>query len=263
MNEKLQTILKVRREAGQRLLEEKPLSLWIQEASQAPRVPSFREALKASKLGIIAEIKRASPSAGDIQAGADPLRLAEAYQEGGASAISILTEPTAFKGRLEDLAAVKRSTRLPLLRKDFLFSEAQVCEAKLAGASAVLLIVRFLADQEIVSFKETADAVGLDILCEVHDEEDLDRASRWDFPILGVNCRNLQTMAVSLEVHEQMAPLLPSDSLVVAESGIKDAKGLQRVSDLGYDAVLMGEAVMRQPDPASFLRDLLGSVPGL
>jgi len=263
MHPRIRSILKARREAGERLAADKPLSLWLEEAKAAPKVPSFAAALAGPPPAVIAEIKRASPSAGDLRAGADPLRLARAYEAGGARAISVLTEPTAFRGTLDDLTAGGPATRLPLLRKDFLFSEAQVCEARIAGASAVLLIVRFLSDAEIDAFKETADAVGLDILCEVHDEEDLDRASRWRFPIVGVNCRDLRTMAVDPGVHERMASLLPTKSLTVAESGIKDAEGLREAVEMGYDAALMGEAVMRHSDPSSFLRDLLGSVPGL
>jgi len=235
------------------------LSAWIEQARHARAVPSFREALSCPGMSLIAEIKRASPSLGQIRSAADPARLAKAYEAGGARAISVLTEPLGFQGSLDDLLVVRAGSRLPLLRKDFLFTAGQVCEARLAGASAVLLIVRFLSDTELVELKEVAERVGLDVLAEIHDEQDLERATSWGFPVLGVNCRDLETMRVDLAVHERMARLLPKDSVTVAESGIGDVAGLLRARDQGYDAVLMGESLMRQVDPAAFLRELLGT----
>ena len=256
MTDLLRTILDSRRADARRLLEDRSLHDWESEAAAAPPTPSFLEALQRPPTGIIAEIKRSSPSAGAIREDVDPIATARAYELGGAVAISILTEPRGFSGSLSDLETVGQVVGLPLLRKDFLFSGAQVCEGKMAGASAVLAIVRFLSDEELDEFWTVSQRTGVDVLVEAHDEDDVHRALQWDFPIIGVNCRNLETLSVDLSVHQAMRGSIPSDRVAVAESGIKDTASFSHVSSLGYDAVLMGEAVMRHPDPARFLAEL-------
>lgn len=219
---------------------------------------SSLRAAAAARPAVIAECKRASPSKGVIREDYDPVAFSLEYESAGAAAISVLTEPDFFGGSLEHLAAVAASVRIPVLRKDFMLDEFQILEACAAGADAILLIVAALEDAQLRDLNDAARLLQMDVLCEVHDSEELARALDLGFEILGVNCRNLKTLAVDRTVHAELAALLPSDCLRVAESGISTTSDLARLQGLGYDAFLVGESLMKQPSPGTALGDLIG-----
>ncbi len=225
---------------------------------------ALRRALRREEWpNIIAEFKRASPSKGMIRKGASPAELATAYAEGGASAISVLTEEDSFLGSLEDLRAARAATSLPVLRKDFIFDEYQVYEAAEAGADALLLIVAALDDARLQRLRTiTEDELGMDALVEVHTERELLRAVCSGATLIGVNNRNLHTFEVSLEVSVKMAELVTSEVILVSESGLRSADDIQRLHALGYRGFLIGETLMRAAKPADELRLLVGSGKG-
>jgi indole-3-glycerol phosphate synthase len=216
----------------------------------------FRDAITADGIGVIAEFKRRSPSAGSLHERPDLKEIVTAYQRGGAVALSILTEGPNFGGALEDLQAARAASELPLLRKDFIVDPYQLQEALLAGADAVLLIVAALADGELVSLHEAARALGLDVLVEVHDRGELARALAIGAQIVGVNNRDLRDFSVDVERTESLMDDIPDGVLVVSESGISEADQLLRLRARGVDAVLVGESLMRSPDPAAALAAL-------
>jgi indole-3-glycerol phosphate synthase len=222
----------------------------------------LRAALRASGgMKIIAEFKRASPSLGEIRRDADPAAIAQQYENAGACAISVLTEPDFFHGLLEDLHAVRAATGLPILRKDFIVDPRQIEEAAAAGADAILLIVAALSDAELTSLRATAeDDLGLDALVEVHTEEEMQRAANAGAKLIGVNNRDLRTFATSLETSERLAPLAPNDATLVSESGLSSPNDLARLMKSGYAGFLIGEKLMRADDPAAVLRSFLGNV---
>jgi indole-3-glycerol phosphate synthase len=222
------------------------------------RTPRFREALLAHPTAIIAEFKRHSPSAGDIQAGADPAEVARLYEAGGAAAMSVLTEPQHFKGSLDDLRLVASSVKLPLLRKDFAVDRHQVYEAAVAGAEAVLVIVAGLTDADALKLFDAAHLVHLDALVEVHTAEELHRADALGATLIGVNNRNLKTLKVDLETSMRLAELAPPNATLVAESGLRTRADIERLQSAGYKAFLIGETLMRSGDPLSSLRELQG-----
>lgn len=228
-------------------------------AAATPPPPSFRTALAEPGLAVIAEIKRASPSKGLLAPEFDHCRIARAYRDGGARAISVLTEEDSFLGSLQYLRDVNRELggAIPLLRKDFLFEEYQIWEAREAGASAVLLIVAVLQSADRVAGLIAAAArAGLDALVEVHDETELEVALAAGSTILGVNNRDLRTFHTDLAVSERLRPRIPADRVMVAESGIHGAVDARRLAELPVDAVLVGEHFMTSPDPAASLRAL-------
>jgi len=216
-----------------------------------PVVPSrrFEAALKGAGLSVIAEVKRRSPSKGDLAEIADPLVLARAYADGGASAVSVLTDHEFFGGSLEDLRTVA-AMGIPALRKDFLLHPLQFAEAAEAGASAVLLIVAAVGERtgELLG---TAERLGLDVLVEVHDEAELETAVKAKARIIGVNNRNLETFEVDLATAEDLREKIPNGTVAVAESGIHSKADARRMADAGYDAVLVGEALVKSGDPAA------------
>jgi indole-3-glycerol phosphate synthase len=218
--------------------------------------PRFRLALLAQPTAIIAEFKRHSPSAGDIQSGADPLEIARLYESGGAAAMSVLTESEHFKGSLDDLRLVSSAVKLPLLRKDFMVDRHQVYEAALAGAEAVLVIVAGLSDADALKLLDAAHQVHLDALVEVHTAEELQRASTLGATLIGVNNRNLKTLKVDLNTSLQLAELAPSNATLVAESGLRTRADIERLQSAGYKAFLIGETLMRSGDPLATLREL-------
>jgi indole-3-glycerol phosphate synthase len=218
----------------------------------------FLNALLAQPTAIIAEFKRHSPSAGDIQAGADPLAIARVYEAGGAAAMSVLTEPLHFKGSLEDLRRVAAAVKLPLLRKDFAVDRHQVYEAAIAGAEAVLVIVAGLTDADALKLLDAAHHVHLDALVEVHTAEELQRAAALGATLIGVNNRNLKTLKVDLETSLRLAELAPSNATLVAESGLRMRADIERLQSAGYKAFLIGEALMRAGDPLAALAELQG-----
>lgn len=220
---------------------------------------ALRSALgRAAGFHIIAEIKRASPSLGDIRPHLSPAALAREYESGGASAISVLTEEDHFKGSLEDLREVRASTSLPLLRKDFIVGEWQVYEAAAARADALLLIVAALDDAMLARLLRLAeDELGMDALVEVHTGEELGRAVSCGAKLIGVNNRNLHTFEVSLETSVELAARAPQDALLVSESGLRTQDHLSRLKTLGYRGFLIGETLMRAENPGAALRTLL------
>ncbi len=212
-------------------------------------------------LGLIAEVKKASPSAGVIATDFDPVRIAQEYEAAGAHAISVLTDEQFFQGHLAYLTKVRESIGLPCLRKDFIIHEVQIFEAAVAGADAVLLIVAALDDAQLRHLFDVATACQLDVLVEVHDLPELDRALDLDVKLLGINNRNLTTFEVDLETTVRLSEEVPDDVILVAESGLKTRADTQRVLDAGANAILVGESLMRTGDIAGQVRELLGVTP--
>lgn len=229
------------------------------EAASAEPARDFRSSLSKAGLSIVAEIKRRSPSAGDINIGLDPVTQAMAYQSGGADAISVLTEPDFFGGSLDDLRAVRDAVDLPVLRKDFTRNQAQIWEARAAGADAVLLIVATLSQHVLEDLMATAVDVGIDAVVEVHTADELTRADAAGARIVGVNNRDLGTFATDLRVAESLAPSIHGDVVSVGESGVSNIEGASRMKIAGYDAILVGEALVRSSDPAGFVAALKGA----
>ncbi|MAE94170.1 MAG: indole-3-glycerol phosphate synthase [Deltaproteobacteria bacterium] len=219
----------------------------------------FRRALVESEPPrVIAEIKRRSPSKGEIRADFDPLAIARAFEQGGAAALSVLTDEHFFGGSLDVLRAVREVTALPLLRKDFVVDPYQIDEAWVAGADAVLLIVRALEPAELPRLQEHARALGLDVLVEVDDEAGLERAAAAGADLIGVNNRDLARFVTDLAVTERLAPKVPEDAVLVAESGIFGFEDVDRLTEAGAQAFLVGESLMREPDVAAALGRLRG-----
>jgi indole-3-glycerol phosphate synthase len=225
-----------------------------------PDGQAFEAALRTSAAPrVIAECKRRSPSRGILRADYDPAAHARAYAAAGAAAISVLTEPTFFDGALEHLAAVRAAVSVPVLRKDFVVSEYQLLEAVAAGADAVLLIVSALDEGRLRRLAGMADGLGLACLIEVHDTTEIARAVDAGARLIGVNSRNLRTLAVDGEVLERAASLLPAGTTAVAESGIRTTADIARLTAMGYHAFLVGERLITQPDPGAALRELRGT----
>ncbi len=226
--------------------------------ARAGTTPTNRlhEALAGPGVSVIAEVKRASPSKGELAPGVDAAAQATKYLAGGASAISVLTEPSRFKGELDDLAAVSALGAVAL-RKDFLVDTVMVHEAVLAGASGVLLIVAALTDDELRTMHDEATRLGLDVLVEVHGEDEVQRALDAGATILGVNARNLQTFELDRDAFGRIRPQLPDGVLAVAESGVRGPDDVRRARDEGADAVLVGEFVVTSPDPTATVASLV------
>lgn len=223
-------------------------------ASEAP--PDFVTALAARAPGVIAEVKRRSPSAGSLRDPFDPAAIVCAYAEGGANAISVLMDERYFGGGEGDFRAARSATRLPLLYKEFVVDEWQIRHARMLGASAVLLIVAALTDPELMRFRAAIEAAGMTALVEVHDADELARAADAGARVIGINNRDLRTFRTDLAVTERLAPRAPAGAFVVSESGIHGAADVARVCAAGARAVLVGEHLLRQPDPAAALRAL-------
>ena len=209
------------------------------------------------KITCISEFKRRSPSAGWINETADLEQTVRAYAAGGASALSVLTDEPFFGGRLADLKPAWLASGLPVLRKDFIVDPYQIAEAAAAGADAILLIVAALNDSTLAELLATARAMGLDVLVEAHDADEVARAIKAGAEIIGINNRDLRTFNVDRELAARLRPSIPADRIVVAESGIRNAADVARLRDAGVDAILVGETLMRAPDPAAALRGLL------
>ena len=207
---------------------------------------------------IISEIKKASPSKGLIRADFYPEKLARAFEAAGAAALSILTDSEFFQGSIEDLATASRVVKIPCLRKDFILDPFQILEARAAGADAILLIVSAHTDVSLAALRDEAYRMGLDVLCETHDREELERAVQLGFDLIGVNSRDLRTFSVRTDVLFELAPLMPAGAMMVAESGIRTADDIVKLQAAGYGAFLIGETLMRQPEPAATLALLLG-----
>ncbi len=223
---------------------------------RAPR-RSLRAALERCPRAIIAEVKKASPSRGVLRPDFDPVRIASAYADACAAAISVLTEQRYFQGHLDHLAAIRSAVDVPLLRKDFVFDAYQLYEARAFGADAVLLIVAILADSELQELLWLADELNLAALVEVHARDELQRAARNGARLIGINNRDLRTFHTSLTVTEDLLPSVPADAFVVAESGIETPADVERLERRGVTAFLIGEALMRSPDPGARLAQFL------
>jgi len=234
----------------------RPLAELERAVAERRHARPFSEALSRPGTSVIAEHKRRSPSAGTIRAGASIEEIVGAYERGGAAALSILTEELHFGGSLADLEAAQTATSVPLLRKDFHLDPYQLYEAKAAGADAVLLVVGALRPEELASLIGEARALDLDALVEVHDERELDTALEAEADVIGINNRNLEDFTVDIERTFELLSDVPAGKTVVSESGIAHREQIERLESVGVDAVLVGERLMRAPDPEGALRDL-------
>jgi indole-3-glycerol phosphate synthase len=251
-----QKITEVRRE------KESLAALERRAATCAPRGDTFLAALsKPGQANVIAECKRRSPSRGVLAAQYDPVAIAKQYEAGGASAISVLTEPTFFDGALEHLTAVRREVTLPLLRKDFIIDEYQLLEARAIGADAALLIVAALEQADLVRLQQQAWDLGLAALVEVHDDEELSRAIDSGALIIGVNNRNLRTLTVDVAASRRLGARIPANVVGVSESGLTSRADLEELASQGYRAFLIGERFMTASDPAQAISELIGVRP--
>jgi indole-3-glycerol phosphate synthase len=237
----------------------------LERRAQGHQPRGFRRALEAksaNEVAVIAELKKASPSRGLIRADFDVHKLATELQAVGASALSVLTDEYFFQGSLENLRKASASVKLPCLRKDFIVDEFQLLEARANSADAVLLIVAALTGKELARLKARATDLALDVLCEVHDEEELKFALDAGCDLIGVNNRDLKTFKVDLETSFRLAPLIPKQVLAVAESGIRTASDISLLRDAGFKAFLIGESLMKVENPGEALRALIGEAAG-
>ncbi len=244
----------------ERAKQQIPLPAMQRKAAEAGPLRGFAETLrKVAETGtaIIAEIKKGSPSKGIIRPDFDPVAIARDYQAGGAACLSVLTDREFFLGELAYLEQVRRAVSLPLLRKDFVIDSYQVFEARACGADAILLIAAALPETQLRSLTDCAHDLGLDVLFEIHDREELDMALRLPVDLVGINNRNLNTFQTDLGVTERLAPLVPKDRLVVAESGISGRAEILRLQKCSAHAFLIGESLMREADVRSKLAELL------
>ena len=234
-----------------------PISQLASRLSEAPELRSAKRALSKSGTRLIAEVKRSSPSKGALAEIVDPAELAIKYQSGGADAISVLTEKRRFNGQISDLIAVRDAIDLPVLRKDFIVTEFQVYESRLIGADMILLIVAGLTPVQLKDYFQLATELGMDVLVEVHDEDEASAAVELNAQIIGVNSRNLKTLEVSDANFGLIFPHLPANLIKVAESGISTRAQVAAVEELGATAILVGETLVKSLNPESKIKELL------
>ncbi|MDG6093691.1 indole-3-glycerol phosphate synthase TrpC [Acetobacter sp. AN02] len=241
------------------LMPLKEISARAQEVEFTPR--GFGRALKEKtaehSIGLIAEVKKASPSAGLLRDPYDPVGIAQSYEKAGACCLSVLTEGSCFRGSLEDLKAIREATTLPVLRKDFLFDPWQVYESRLWGADCILLIMSILEDELASELVDHARGLDMDILVEVHSEEELSRALALNASLMGINNRDLKTLQTDLQTTISLAPLVPPDKMIVSESGIKTPQDVARLQQAGASGFLVGESMLREENPGEAARRLL------
>ncbi len=234
-----------------------PVNDLMQQIDSAPKLRGAKHSLSKAGTSLIAEIKRSSPSKGELSEISDPVALAKSYERGGADLISVLTEGRRFNGKIADLIAVRDAIELPVLRKDFILTEFQVYESRLLGADLILLIVAALSNTQLRDLYQLSIELGMDVLVEVHDEDEAQRAVDLKAEIIGVNSRNLKTLEVSDLNFERIFPHLPRDVIKVAESGIATRAQVEFVEGLGADAILVGESLVKSGDPEQSIKELL------
>ena len=261
MSDILERILAVKREEVAAAKQRKPLAD-LRADAQAAAIPrdfagALRGKIAAGLPAVIAEVKKASPSRGVLRAEFDPQAIAAAYARSGAACLSVLTDEQFFQGRPEYLQQARAASGLPVLRKDFMLDRYQVAEARALGADCILIIMACLDDRLAAELAKLAHKWGMDVLVEVHDAAELERALKIDSDLIGVNNRNLKTLAVDLATTEQLAPMVPKDRVLVAESGLGSPADLLRMAKVGASAFLIGESFMRKPDVEAAVREIL------
>ena len=252
----IEELVQAARAGAERRRAALPLEELQPRLADRPEQRPFGEALTRPGLSVIAEFKRRSPSAGEIRSGATPAEIARAYEDGGAAALSVLTDTTHFGGSLDDLGEAREACVLPVLQKDFIVDRYQLWEAAVAGADAVLLIVAALQPDDLARLYEEARGLDLDVIVEVHKEEELETALTVDAEVVGVNNRNLDDFTVDVGTTFELITDVPAGKTVVSESGIADRATMEELERVGVDSVLIGEALMRADDPAAKVREL-------
>jgi len=263
MNNVLSQICNAKRAHVAASKSERPEAALLAALQYVPPPRGFKEALTKRKTGLIAEIKKASPSRGVIRADFNPADLAVAYELGGASCLSVLTDVPYFQGDDAYLASARNATKLPVLRKDFMLEPYQILESRVLGADCILLIMAALSDAAAVELEKLAHGLGMDVLIEVHDEEEMERAlTHLTSPLLGINNRNLKTLEVDIANSERLSKLMPKDRIVICESGIHTYADIKRMGRVGIHCFLVGESLMKQQDVTAATRKLLGQRTG-